>query len=144
MPSKIWSETTYIFPNFNSCTSEGWEWISNLFHTFNWYNHLHMLGLNQSSDKRGPLSNKILKMLLPNKPSISFCSTLRTVSSYHYIVTNINWNNGKGLDCNLGCMHAIQCSWILQMVIVLFEHPRMPNCYLMHAFKLKPILRLHA
>ena len=29
MPSKMWDEITYPFPNFNSCTVEVWEWISN-------------------------------------------------------------------------------------------------------------------
>ena len=29
MPSKVWNEITYPFPNFNSCTIEVWEWISN-------------------------------------------------------------------------------------------------------------------
>ena len=27
MPSKMWDEITYPFPNFNSCWS--WEWMSN-------------------------------------------------------------------------------------------------------------------
>ena len=26
MPSKVWSEITYPFPNFNGCTVEVWEW----------------------------------------------------------------------------------------------------------------------
>ena len=26
---KVWNEITYPFPNFNSCTIEVWEWISN-------------------------------------------------------------------------------------------------------------------
>ena len=26
---KVWDEITYPFPNFNSCTVEVWEWISN-------------------------------------------------------------------------------------------------------------------
>ena len=26
---KVWNETTYPFPNFNGCTVEVWEWISN-------------------------------------------------------------------------------------------------------------------
>ena len=29
MPSKVWDEISYPFPNFNSCTVEVWEWISN-------------------------------------------------------------------------------------------------------------------
>ena len=29
MPSKMWIVITYPFPNFNGCTSEVWEWISN-------------------------------------------------------------------------------------------------------------------
>ena len=28
MPSKVWDEITYPFPNFNGCTVEVWEWIS--------------------------------------------------------------------------------------------------------------------
>ena len=29
MPSKVWDEITYPFPNFTSCTVEVWEWMSN-------------------------------------------------------------------------------------------------------------------
>ena len=29
MSSKVWDEITYPFPNFNGCTVEVWEWISN-------------------------------------------------------------------------------------------------------------------
>ena len=29
MPSKMWNEITYPFPNFNSMTVEVWEWVSN-------------------------------------------------------------------------------------------------------------------
>ena len=29
MPSKVWDEITYPFPNFNGATVEVWEWISN-------------------------------------------------------------------------------------------------------------------
>ena len=28
MPGKVWDEMTYPFPNFNGCTVEVWEWIS--------------------------------------------------------------------------------------------------------------------
>ena len=28
MPSKMWDNVTYPFPNFNGCTVEVWEWIS--------------------------------------------------------------------------------------------------------------------
>ena len=29
MPSKVWDEITYPFTNFNGCSVEVWEWISN-------------------------------------------------------------------------------------------------------------------
>ena len=29
MPSKVWDEITYAFPNFNGATVEVWELISN-------------------------------------------------------------------------------------------------------------------
>ena len=29
MPSKVWFGKTYLFPNFNGCIGEIWEWISN-------------------------------------------------------------------------------------------------------------------
>ena len=29
MPSKVWDEITYPFPNFNGTTVEVWVWISN-------------------------------------------------------------------------------------------------------------------
>ena len=34
MPSKVWNEITYPFPNFNGCSNEVWEWISNFFPSF--------------------------------------------------------------------------------------------------------------
>ena len=36
MVSKVWGVITYLFPNFNGCTVEVWEWISNLPHTTWW------------------------------------------------------------------------------------------------------------
>ena len=29
MPSKLWDEITYPLPNFDGCTLEVWEWVSN-------------------------------------------------------------------------------------------------------------------
>ena len=29
MPSKLWDEITYLFPNLKGCSVEDWEWISN-------------------------------------------------------------------------------------------------------------------
>ena len=29
MPSKVWDQITYPFPNINGCTVEVWEWINN-------------------------------------------------------------------------------------------------------------------
>ena len=29
MPSKVWDEIIYLFPNLDSCTVEVWEWMSN-------------------------------------------------------------------------------------------------------------------
>ena len=29
MPSKLWDEITYPFPNLNSCAVEVWKWINN-------------------------------------------------------------------------------------------------------------------
>ena len=41
MHSKVWDEITYQFPNFNSCTIEVWEWISNSIpHFYNRCNYL--------------------------------------------------------------------------------------------------------
>ena len=34
MPSKVWNEITYPFPNFSGCTMEVWEWISNFISHF--------------------------------------------------------------------------------------------------------------
>ena len=46
MPSKVWDEITYPFPNFNGCIVEVWEWISNVTpHSNNGCNYLSMLGL---------------------------------------------------------------------------------------------------
>ena len=30
MPSKVWNQITYPFPNFNGATVDVWEWISDL------------------------------------------------------------------------------------------------------------------
>ena len=27
MTSKMWDEITYLFPNFNGCTVDVWEWV---------------------------------------------------------------------------------------------------------------------
>ena len=34
MPSKVWDEITYPFPNFNGCTIKVGEWISNFISNF--------------------------------------------------------------------------------------------------------------
>ena len=34
MPSKVWDEINYPFPNLNGCTIELWEWISNFIRHF--------------------------------------------------------------------------------------------------------------
>ena len=34
MTSEMWYEITYPFPNFNGCTIEVWEWISNFIPQF--------------------------------------------------------------------------------------------------------------
>ena len=58
MPSKVWDEITYQFPNFNGYTVEVWEWISN-FTThviITACDYLSMLGLKSIHvSKRGPL-----------------------------------------------------------------------------------------
>ena len=33
MPGNVWDEINYPFPNFNGCTIDVWEWISNLSHS---------------------------------------------------------------------------------------------------------------
>ena len=44
MPSKVWDEIPYPFANFNGCTVEVWEWISNFIPHFV-MNVITMLGL---------------------------------------------------------------------------------------------------
>ena len=34
MPSKVWDEITNPFANFNGCTVEVWEWVSNFIPNF--------------------------------------------------------------------------------------------------------------
>ena len=41
MSSKVWHEISYPFPNFNGCTVEVWEWITNFIPRF--INYLSML-----------------------------------------------------------------------------------------------------
>ena len=36
MPNEVRDEITYPFPNFNVCTVEVWEWISNFTPTLKW------------------------------------------------------------------------------------------------------------
>ena len=36
IPSKVWDEITYQFPNFNDCAVDVREWISNWSHTLYW------------------------------------------------------------------------------------------------------------
>ena len=46
MPSKVWVEITFPFLNFNGCTVEVCEFISNFIpHSIMDYNYLSMLGL---------------------------------------------------------------------------------------------------
>ena len=40
--SKVSDEFTYPFPNFNDCTVEVWEWISNFAYLYNGCNYLSM------------------------------------------------------------------------------------------------------
>ena len=53
---KLWDEITYPFPNFNGCTVEVWEWISDFIpYFYNGCNYLSMLGLTLIHvSKRGP------------------------------------------------------------------------------------------
>ena len=56
MPSKMWDEITYSYPNFNGCTVEVWE-LDKWFHLtlYNTWNYLSMLGLKLIQvSKRGP------------------------------------------------------------------------------------------
>ena len=48
MPSKVWDEITYPFPNFNGATVEVWEWIS--YSTF--YNGCNYLSMLSKGDPR--------------------------------------------------------------------------------------------
>ena len=58
MPSKVWGEPTYPFPNFNGCIVAVWEWISNLsphFMILLWSNYSSMLGSKVNHvNKKGP------------------------------------------------------------------------------------------
>ena len=44
MPSKLWDDFNYPFPNFNGVAVEVWEWMNISSHTFNECNYLSMLG----------------------------------------------------------------------------------------------------
>ena len=45
MPRKVWAEITYPFQNFNGCTVEFWELITNFIPLYNGSNNSSMLGL---------------------------------------------------------------------------------------------------
>ena len=67
MPSKVWDEITYPFPNFSGCAVEVWK-MDKLFHTtlYNWCNYLSILWLKLINvSKRGLWSLFI-------KPSIRY------------------------------------------------------------------------
>ena len=54
MPSKLWDEIAYWFPNFNSATIEVWEWIG-LSHILWWVSLLiHAVIKLIHISKRGP------------------------------------------------------------------------------------------
>ena len=60
-PSKVWDRITYPFLNFNGCTVEVYEWISNFIPHFG-CNYLSMLGLKLIHvSKRGPRSQCTLQ-----------------------------------------------------------------------------------
>ena len=55
MPSKVWDEISYRFPNPNGCIVEVWEWIGSSIPHLNRCNYLSMLGLKLNHvGKRGP------------------------------------------------------------------------------------------
>ena len=45
IPTKIWDGITYPFPNFNSCTIDVWEWISDFVTLYNGCNDFSLLVL---------------------------------------------------------------------------------------------------
>ena len=84
MPSKVWGEITYPFPNFNGCTVELWEWISNSISPFyDGCNYLSMMGLKFNYiNKRGPWT--------PLAPSSTIIYSWHPSIKQH---TNISWTS---------------------------------------------------
>ena len=78
MLSKVWDELTYLFPNFNCCTVEAWERISNFY--YNWCNHLSMLALKFKWLVKWPqLTSTVYMIRIVWSLSISPISTIRTL-----------------------------------------------------------------
>ena len=65
MPSKVWDEIIYPFPNFNGCTVEVWEWISNFIPHF--------------------------MMYITTYPSLWDCHVIMGITS-HCVIQYIPWN----------------------------------------------------
>ena len=54
IPCRVCDEITYPFPNFNGCTIEVWEWLSNFTSLYNGCNYLSKLRLKLNHISRVP------------------------------------------------------------------------------------------
>ena len=98
----MWDEITYPFPDFNSCTVEVWEGISNFTPHFTG----HVITYSWQRTKNG-CHNRTISSSFPRsncwcwKPFISYDVTCKEQMIYY----NINFYN----------IHIITCSWLSEI-----------------------------
>ena len=105
----MWDEITYPFPDFNSCTVEVWEGISNFTPHFTG----HVITYSWQRTKNG-CHNRTISSSSPRsncwcwKPFISYDVTCKEQMIYY----NINFYN----------IHIITCSWLSEIFYRQFQN----------------------
>ena len=76
MPSKVWYEMTYPFPNFNGWSVEVWEWVSHFIPRFTMYVIIYpWWDLSWSILEKGPGRSQISFRIILQAPEQYHCCT---------------------------------------------------------------------
>ena len=100
------------FPNFNGCTVEVWEWISNFITLYNGCNYLSMLRLQSNHvSKRGPGSSGAMVLTLWG----GVCGDVLVFlwsQSQRPVMVSLQWrHNGRGSVSNHQPHHCLLNLW---------------------------------
>ena len=107
----MWDEITYAFPNFNSCTVEVWEWISNFgphltvhvitYRCWDWLNHV----------SEGPLVVILLKLNV-------WVYAQLMIKMFYVAVTNEHGIHPlPSITINV-VMYYYQCCYVIQSMLL--------------------------